>query len=198
MPRIIAGALGGRTIAGPPTSRTRPTSDRVREAIFSRLQTWGAISDQRVLDLYAGTGALAFEALSRGAASAVLVEAHARTARQISATAADLGLDARARVMTARVETAVENLAQGVETGQEQPFGLVFCDPPYDLATESLREILERLSPALGSEALVVIERSNRSAGTLWPESMIEDDVRAYGDTSVHYGGPGGADTVAR
>ena len=73
MPRIIAGALGGRTVPGPPGKGTRPTSDRVREALFSRLDGWDAVAGARVLDLYAGTGALALEALSRGAEHAVLV-----------------------------------------------------------------------------------------------------------------------------
>ena len=92
MPRIIAGRLGGRTVPSPPTNRTRPTSDRVREAVFSRLDSWGAVRGSTVLDLYAGTGALAFEALSRGAEFAVLVEAHRPTAKAIGEVARALGL----------------------------------------------------------------------------------------------------------
>lgn len=183
MPRIIAGELGGRTIPAPPSSDTRPTSDRVREAIFSRLSGWDAIAGQRVLDLYAGTGALALEALSRGAASAVLVESHARTAQQIGRTARDLGVAERVRVMCARAESAA------AESTAER-YGLVFIDPPYDLPTPGLEDLLEHLRPALADDAVVVVERSSRTAALTWPEGFADDGMKAYGETVVHYGGP--------
>lgn len=188
MPRIIAGSLGGRVIPAPPGRGTRPTSDRVREAIFSRLAGWDGIAGRRVLDLYAGTGALAFEALSRGAASAVLVESHARTAQQITRTARDLGVGDRVRVVTARAETAVPQLADAA--GSADPVGLVFIDPPYDMPTEHLDTLLVALSPVLVADAIVVVERSARTAAITWPAGFADDGTKVYGETAVHYGGP--------
>lgn len=190
MPRIIAGALGGRTVPGPPGSRTRPTSDRVREAVFSRLQGWEALAGRRVLDLYAGTGALAFEALSRGAESAVLVEAHARTAQQITRTAGDLGLAGRADVRCAQVETVVPRLVDEVLAAGATAFGLVLIDPPYDVPTPRIEQLVVTLAPALSEDAVVVIERSSRTDPPRWPAGFADDGDRTYGETRIHYGGP--------
>lgn len=189
MPRIIAGTLGGRQIPGPPTNATRPTSDRVREAIFSRLQGWDAIEDARVLDLFAGTGALAFEALSRGAHSAVLVEAHGRTAGQITRTADELGLAERAQVRTGRAETVVPALA-AAHGDEGARFDLVLIDPPYDVPSSAVEELLVALAPALAPEALVVVERSSRTEPIAWPEGWGDDGTKTYGETVVQYGGP--------
>src|SRR5690625_1067156 len=98
MPRIIAGALGGRFVPGPPGRGTRPTADRVREALFSRLDGWDTLQGGRVLDLFAGTGVLSFESISRGAEDAVMVEMHAPTARALCATAKELGIADRCQV----------------------------------------------------------------------------------------------------
>ncbi|PWH05477.1 16S rRNA (guanine(966)-N(2))-methyltransferase RsmD [Brachybacterium endophyticum] len=188
MPRIIAGALGGRTIPGPPGKGTRPTSDRVREALFSRLQGWDAITGARVLDLYAGTGALAFEALSRGAASATLVEMHGATARQLRRTAAELGLEDRCDVRAAKAEQVAASLAE--TAGPSDIFTLVFLDPPYEVATETLEQLLVTVRPALTDDALVVIERSSRSRPIEWPGGWADDGAKAYGETVLQYGGP--------
>lgn len=190
MPRIIAGALGGRTVPGPPGSGTRPTSDRVREAVFSRLSGWDAIADRRVLDLFAGTGALAFEALSRGARDAELVESHARTAAQIGRTARELGIAMRCRVRSARAETSVAVLAADVAAGRADPFGLVFIDPPYELPTTSVESLVAALAPALEPDAVVVVERSSRSTSLTWPHGFADDGTKSYGETVVQYGGP--------
>lgn len=188
MPRIIAGALGGRTIPGPPGKGTRPTSDRVREALFSRLQGWDAITGARVLDLYAGTGALAFEALSRGAASATLVEMHGATARQLRRTAAELGLEDRCDVRAAKAGQVAASLAESA--GPSDLFTLVFLDPPYEVATETLEQLLVTVRPALTDDALVVIERSSRSRPIGWPGGWADDGAKAYGETVLQYGGP--------
>lgn len=188
MPRIIAGALGGRTIPGPPGKGTRPTSDRVREALFSRLQGWDAITGARVLDLYAGTGAIAFEALSRGAASATLVEMHGATARQLRRTAAELGLEDRCDVRAAKAEQVAASLAE--TAGPSDLFTLVFLDPPYEVATETLEQLLVTVRPALTDDALVVIERSSRSRPIAWPGGWADDGAKAYGETVLQYGGP--------
>lgn len=185
MPRIIAGELGGRTIPGAVSAGTRPTSDRVREALFSRLEGWDAIDGARVLDLYAGTGALAFESLSRGAAGALLAEIHAPTARSLAQAARQLGLAERTEVRTGRAETLAAQLAR-----TSAPFGLVFLDPPYDVPTETLEDLLTVLRPALEDDALVVIERSSRSRPVDWPEGWGDDGTKAYGETVLQYGGP--------
>lgn len=183
MPRIIAGTLGGRTIPGPPGKGTRPTSDRVREALFSRLDGWDALRGARVLDLYAGTGGLAFESLSRGAAHALLVELHPPTAKQLRRTAADLGLAAACDVRAGRAETVAAQLAGG-------KFSLVFLDPPYDVSTEALEALLLALRPALSEDALVVVERSSRSRPLAWPEGWADDGTKTYGETVLQFGGP--------
>ncbi|MCG7308534.1 16S rRNA (guanine(966)-N(2))-methyltransferase RsmD [Brachybacterium sp. ACRRE] len=189
MPRIIAGELGGRTIPGPPGKGTRPTSDRVREALFSRLEGWDALRGARVLDLFAGTGALAFEALSRGAESALMVEMHGPTARQLGTTAGRLGLSARCTVRTGKAEQVAAQLAEaGVPA--DGGFSLVMLDPPYDLPTEALEQLLRVLRPALAEDALVVIERSSRSRPLSWPEDWADDGTKTYGETVLQYGGP--------
>ena len=183
MPRIIAGALGGRTIPGPPGRGTRPTSDKVREALFSRLEGWDALAGARVLDLYAGTGALAFECLSRGAERALLVETHGPTAKQLRRTATDLGLSDRCEIRTGKAETVAAQL-----TGEDHT--LVFLDPPYDVRTEALERLLLALRPALTDDALVVIERSSRSRPLAWPVGWADDGTKSYGDTVLQFGGP--------
>ena len=174
MPRIISGALGGRTIPGPPGKGTRPTSDRVREALFSRLDGWDAL---------AGTGALALESLSRGAAHAVLVEVHGPTARQLRRTAADLGLSDRVDVRAGKAATVAAGLAGHGAT-------LVFLDPPYDVATDELERLLVTLRPALADDALVVLERSSRSRPLDWPDGWADDGTKSYGETVLQFGGP--------
>lgn len=191
MPRIIAGDLGGRPIPGHASKGTRPTTDRVREALFSRLDGWDAIDGAHVLDLYAGTGALAFESLSRGARSALLVEAHGASAQQLRRSAKALGLDDRLEVRAARAETVVEGLpragsGEGAQTGAD----LVFIDPPYEVTTEAVESLLVALLPALAPEAVVVVERSSRTRPVTWPEGYADDGTKSYGETVLQYGGP--------
>lgn len=184
MPRLISGDLGGRTIPGPPGKGTRPTSDRVREALFSRLDGWDVLDGARVLDLYAGTGALALESLSRGAAHALLVELHPPTAQQLRRTIAELGLRDRAEVRAGRAETVAAQLAPGAD------WDLVFLDPPYDVPTTALEQLLDVLRPALADDALVVIERSRRTAPITWPVGWTDDGTKTYGETVLQFGGP--------
>lgn len=184
MPRIVAGHLGGRTIPGPPGKGTRPTSDKVREALFNRLEGWDALDGARVLDLYAGTGALAFEALSRGAAHALLAELHGPTAKQLRRTATELGLNDRVDVRAGKaVSVAGQLAAQPAAT-------LVFLDPPYDVPTEALEQLLLTLRPALAEDALVVVERSSRTRPLEWPEGWADDGTKSYGETVLQFGGP--------
>lgn len=193
MPRIIAGELGGRPIPGSPGKGTRPTTDRVREALFSRLDGWDALDGAHVVDLYAGTGALAFEALSRGAASALLVEAHGASAQQLRRSAAALGLAGRAEVRAARAESVVERLPRSGETGDSdggRGIDLAFIDPPYEVSTQDVESLLVALLPALRGDAVVVIERSARTRPVIWPSGYVDDGTKSYGETVLQYGGP--------
>lgn len=191
MTRIVAGSVGGRTLAVPPAG-TRPTSERVREALFSRLEHLDAVEDARVLDGYAGSGALGLEAASRGAAHVVLVEWGKAAAEVCRKNVAALGLRDRVDVVRERVEAYVARPAA--------PWDLVLLDPPYDVPDATLAEVLAALVPALTVESVVVVERSARSGEPPWPAAMHGFDTRVYGDTAVHLGarspvedGPGDA-----
>ncbi|HJB11048.1 MAG TPA: 16S rRNA (guanine(966)-N(2))-methyltransferase RsmD [Candidatus Brachybacterium merdavium] len=187
MPRIIAGALGGRFVPGPPGRGTRPTADRVREALFSRLDGWDTLQGARVLDLFAGTGVLSFESISRGAEDAVMVEMHAPTARALRATAKELGIADRCQVHAGK---ALHHVQQLLEEPPAQPFTLIFLDPPYGLAIDGLEELLVTLRPVLADDALAVIERSSRTRPLQWPDGWADDGTKKYGETVLQYGGP--------
>jgi len=141
MTRIISGSVGGRRLATPPGAGTRPTSDRVREALFSRLEHLEVLDGATVLDLYAGSGALALEALSRGAAAALLVDADRTAASVARGNARDLGFARRVQV---RAEPA-ERVLQVAPAEPGQRAGLVFIDPPYELAEDRLADVLALL-----------------------------------------------------
>ncbi len=181
MTRIIAGTAGGRTLRTPPGTGTRPTSDRVREAMFSALDARGALAGARVLDLYAGSGALGLEALSRGAEDAVFVESDQRAVRTIRENIARLGFDARCEVIAMRVLPAV------ARTGPH-PVDLVLADPPYDVSEPDLGDVLDALTDDswLAPGGLVVVERSSRSPEPAWPARLEPERPRRYGETTVH------------
>jgi 16S rRNA (guanine966-N2)-methyltransferase len=158
----------------------RPTKDRVREAVFSALEARGAVVDARVLDLYAGSGALAIEALSRGAAGAVLVDSDARATAAIATNLQTLGFAPAATVE--RLDVA----ARLAGPAPEIPFDLVFVDPPYDLASDELRDELHRLAGGgwLRPESVVVVERpSGSSPGPVG--GLRTTWERTFGDTLV-------------
>lgn len=190
MTRIIAGRAGGRTLRTPPGAGTRPTSDRVREALFSALDARGVVAGAAVLDLYAGSGALGLEAVSRGARSVDLVESDRRAASVISANAEGLGLpDVRLRV---RAMTVTHHLA-----GSDTAYDLVFVDPPYDLSEAALADVLTALGAPgrLTDRALVVVERSSRSPEPSWPPDWTADRARKYGETTLWFASLLGFDT---
>ena len=178
-PRIIAGEAGGRRLAVPPGERVRPTSDRVKESIFSALGS-GRLVGARVLDLYAGSGALGLEALSRGAAGAVLVERDAAAARAIRANIDTLGFGDRAVLRVAAVAAVLAD-------PPPEPFDLALLDPPYDTphteVEESLRLLVER--GWVGGDATVMVERAAASPPVRWPEGWGSTWERCYGDTLV-------------
>lgn len=180
MTRIVAGAWGGRTLQVP-KSGTRPTSERVREAVFSRLDALGAVEDARVLDVFAGSGALGLEALSRGAASAVFVEIAGGSAKVIRANIAALG---------ARGQTTVE-VCDGARfvtgLGVSDRFDLVFLDPPYALASYVITEVLAGLTAHLAPEGLMVLETSKQYAAPEIPSGLMVSATKTYGDTLVNF-----------
>lgn len=184
MTRIVAGSFGGRRLAAPPGARTRPTSERVREALFSTVESLVDLADARFADLYAGSGAVGLEALSRGAGHALLVESDPRAARVARANVAALGVTDRARLVTAPVRTA---LAAGPEHGE--PYQVVFADPPYATTADELAAVQRALVAGgwLAPDGLVVIERPRRTPLT-WVDSITPVRERRYGDTTLWYG----------
>ena len=184
MTRIVAGSAKGRTLAVP-KSGTRPTSERVREALFSRLDHMNVLEGAVVLDLYAGTGALGLEALSRGAATATLVEKASGAARVATSNVRSTGLNAR--VVTADARAYLAARSGQVLSGEVD---LVFIDPPYDIAEADMTAVLEGLAPWIGPDALVVVERSTRAPAPTWPTFLILEDARACGETVAYFAGP--------
>ena len=182
MTRIVAGSAGGRTLVVP-RHGTRPTSERVREALFSRLEHRGVIAEARVLDLYAGSGALGLEAASRGASSVTLVESSRDAADVCRRNATALGLADRVRV-------AAEKVEQFVARPVAQPWRLVMLDPPYDLPAAALDAVLVALAAVVDPDGLVVVERSTRSPEPGWPAGLTRDDDRRYGDTRMWFAVP--------
>ncbi|MFB9662082.1 16S rRNA (guanine(966)-N(2))-methyltransferase RsmD [Glycomyces mayteni] len=182
MTRIIAGSLKGRRLATPPGDRTRPTSDRVREALFNSLAPGGDLDGLRFADLYAGSGAVGIEALSRGASAALFVESHALTAKLLRKNLADLGARG-GDVICAPVEKAVLN-------GPAEPYDIVFADPPYAVTDAAVAGVLEALVEHgwLAPDADVVVERGGKDAAVPWPAKIAEDRVRRYGTTALCYG----------
>lgn len=181
MTRIIAGRAKGHRLRTPDGARTRPTSDRVREALFSSVESWcGSLSGLRVLDLYAGSGAVGLEAWSRGAAAVTLVEHDKRTADLVRDNVRAL------RCADAAVRTApVAGLLAGGPGGPA--YDLVFSDPPYPLAGAAVDRDLALLVEHgwLAADALVVVERASRAQGPTWPEGFEARPVRRYGETSL-------------
>ncbi|WP_256104902.1 16S rRNA (guanine(966)-N(2))-methyltransferase RsmD [Streptomyces sp. ODS05-4] len=184
MTRVIAGTAGGRRLAVPPGNGTRPTSDRAREGLFSTWEAFlGALDGARVADLYAGSGAVGLEALSRGAAHALLVEADQRAARTLKENVRALGLPG-AEVRTGKAEQVVTGPAPG------RPYDVVFLDPPYAVPDADLREILITLRRGgwLAEDALVTVERATRGGAFGWPEGVEPLRSRRYGEGTLWYG----------
>ncbi len=182
MTRVVAGAARGRRLAVPPGDGTRPTSDRAREALFSSLGALvGAWAGRRFLDLYAGSGAVGLEALSRGAAHALLVESDPRVVRTLAANADTVGLPG-AVVRQGRAERVVADGLAG------RPYDVVFADPPYALADDDLRSVLADLRPQLAGDAVIAVERPTRGGAWAWPAGYDGLRSRRYGEATLWYG----------
>ncbi|MCX2923870.1 16S rRNA (guanine(966)-N(2))-methyltransferase RsmD [Streptomyces sp. NEAU-W12] len=185
MTRVIAGRAGGRRLGVPPGNGTRPTSDRAREGLFSTWQALlgGPLHGERVLDLYAGSGAVGLEALSRGAGHALLVEADARAVRTVRDNVKTLGLPG-AEVRPGKAEQIIRTPPPA------EPYDVVFLDPPYAVSDDDLREILLTLRTGgwLADEALVTVERSTRGGEFAWPPGFETLRSRRYGEGTFWYG----------
>lgn len=184
---VITGRFKGAPLATP-LSVTRPTTDRTKEALFSRLESHGLLQDARVLDLFGGTGALGIEALSRGARELVVVEANAQAAKLIAGTLTAIkrhagweeGMDAH--VVRAKAER------YAAKAKVDAPFDLVLIDPPYIFATDDCARLLDDLVTRglVGEHGAIVLERSKRTKPPAPPAGWVEDDRRDYGETTVY------------
>ena len=184
MARVIAGEAGGRRLAVPAGRDTRPTSDRAREGLFGTISSIaGPLDGARVLDLYAGSGAVGLEALSRGARHVLLVEQDARAARVIRENIEAIGLPG-AVLAADRVERV---LARGPDGDR---YDVVFADPPYALADAAVGRALALLAEGgwLAPGALVIVERATRSGPVSWPGGFVPDRARRYGEATFWYG----------
>jgi 16S rRNA (guanine(966)-N(2))-methyltransferase RsmD len=179
--RIVAGTFKGRRIATPVGRDTRPTSDRVREAVFGAL---GELTGIRFLDLYAGSGAIGLEAVSRGASQVLLVESDPRAARVIRDNITLLGAGTVARLAPSRVQSVLVGGPLG------ERYDIVFADPPYETPETELTALLSGLVEHawLAPEALVIVERGSRSPEPAWVPGITGERSRKYGETTLWYG----------
>lgn len=180
MTRIVAGKAGGKRLKVP-SQGTRPTSERVREALFNALEARDELRDARVLDLYAGSGALGLEALSRGAAEALFVESDRKAAAMLKANVAGVGLGGTVRVGAVETVLAKEEPAA--------PFDLVFADPPYAHDSARIGVMLVALAGGgwIAERGLVVVERADRDGEPDWPGDFEPLRVMRHGDTALHW-----------
>jgi 16S rRNA (guanine966-N2)-methyltransferase len=188
--RIIAGSRRGRRITMPATDQTRPTTDRVREALFSSITAWAGTSarpaDQTLAglgfcDLFAGSGAVGLEAASRGAGPVLLVEADRRAALTAGRNVASLGL--AARVLSVRVQPLLRQ-------APKESFDVVFADPPYDVPTAAVQAVLRAVVDQkwVAAAGLIVVERSSRTPDLDWPVGIDAGWLRRYGETTLFFG----------
>ena len=188
MSRIIAGTAGGTPLVSVPGSLTRPTTDRVKEALFSRLDAFEVIADARVLDLYAGSGSLGVESASRGALTVDLVEFDGKASEVCQRNADLVNTVARRKVVAvhrSKVESFLDRAAEGTR------WDLVFLDPPYPLDEVALAAVLAKLLPHLAEGAVVVVERSARTPEPTWPDGLERFAEKKYGETRLWFAEPG-------
>lgn len=196
MSRIVSGTAGGLRLTSVPGTGTRPTTGRVKESLFSRLDAWGMLTDARVLDLFAGSGALGCEAASRGAAVVDLVERDAKAARVCQANAQMVNKALGRDVVRAHKRSALTYLdeiqrgeaafaADGAEHGV---WDLVLADPPYPLGEAEITAVLEALVGRLGPGGVIVLERSARSPEPTWPRGLQHLERSRHGETVLWFG----------
>lgn len=183
MSRIIAGTAGGTRLHSVPGNGTRPTTDRVKEALFSKLESYDIIYDARVLDLFAGAGSLGLESASRGAHLVHLVEMDAR-AVGVCRQNADIVNRALDRPVVKAHHAKAESFLQHESAGG---WDLVFIDPPYELSQHKLAAVLELLVPHLAEESVIVVERSSRTGEPEWPDGLEWFSSKKYGETQLWF-----------
>lgn len=182
MSRIIAGAAGGLRLTSVPGTGTRPTTDRVKESLFSRLEAWGMLTDARVLDLFAGSGALGCEAASRGAAHVDLVERDSKALKVAQANARMLNSAVGSEKVVAHRGSVATYLS-----AHHGPWDLVLADPPYPLPEHEVTAFLEPLVGRLGPGAVIMVERSTRSPQPTWPQGLHLLESSKHGETTLWF-----------
>jgi 16S rRNA (guanine966-N2)-methyltransferase len=185
MTRIIGGIAGSRTLASP-AKVTRPTSDRIRESIFNRLEALNLINGSDVLDLYAGTGALGLEAASRGCRSVVLVEQHKQALGGIITNQRMIKAALQKEELDCDIRAEGKSVANYLSTYSGM-FDLVFIDPPYEITNDEVTANLDALLPHLNEDAVIVLERSSRTSSPELPEGLTLTEEKSYGDTVVYW-----------
>ena len=185
MARIIAGTHKGRRLSPVPSNGTRPTSDRVKESLFSRLEGYDALEDAVVVDLFAGSGALGFEALSRGARSVEAVDRAEAAYKTLTKNAAAFG-----PAVTVSKNAALKFL----NARHAEPIELLFLDPPYDFSEVELTKILTASAEQLHEAATVVVERDARAPEPQWPPNLRCFHQKTYGSTQIWLAEPEHAD----
>ena len=185
MSRIISGAAGGVRLASVPGDNTRPTTDRVKESLFSKLESYDIIRGARVLDAFGGSGALGCEALSRGAASVTLLDTYPKAVAVIRKNVA-AGEKAMGRTGSSSTRVQQSQALTYVKSASG-PWDLVFVDPPYAMPNEQVSELLEALTPKLAEGAVVVVERSSRDPEPVWGEGLYCFSTRQHGETVLYY-----------
>jgi len=183
--RIIAGSSKGKTLLSP-TGKTRPTSDRAREGLFSSLDSeFGSMNELNFLDLFSGSGAVGVEALSRGAANVYSIEDHAPTAG-VAAKNFELVTNS-----TGKFTVITSTAERFVATPHQFSFDIIFMDPPYEVENGVIEKILTEINSnnLLKRNGIIAIERETKKAQFAWPQPFIEEKVRSYGQGSIFYGG---------
>lgn len=193
MSRIIAGAAGGHPLKSVPGDATRPTTDRVKEALFSRLDSWDILAGARVLDLFAGSGSLGIETASRGARQVVLVEKAPKAVSVCQQNASLVNKVLKANTVTVQrgtVDSVLDGYYNVISGVPSKTFDIVLLDPPYPLTEEELAVTLEKISRILAEDATVIVERSGRSPEPTWPSNMEKFADKKYGETHLWFAEP--------
>ena len=186
MTRIIGGIAGSRKLVSP-AKTTRPTSDRIRESLFSKLEARDLLESSHVLDLYAGTGALALEAVSRGASVAWMVERDGKAAAVCVANARLVQKALQDEELEAETKVVNKSVAAMLAGEASTRFDIVFIDPPYEVTNEEVTANLAALESHLNADALVIVERSSRSGVVSAPKYLTLDEEKSYGDTVLYF-----------
>jgi len=193
MSRIIAGVAGGQPLKSVPGDATRPTTDRVKEALFSRLESWDLLAGARVLDLFAGSGALGIESASRGARQVVLVEKAPKAAgvcQQNAALVNKVLKTSTVSVQRGSVDSVLDSYVNAATGLPNRTFDLVLLDPPYPLTEDELATTLQKISKVLAEDATVMVERSSRSPEPSWPNELVNFSDKKYGETHLWFAEP--------